>query len=250
MTAKRLLAVATCCVALSHVAQSEEPEAPGGPHTYIALVQEKVEPGCVNLRPKQKSNGGFGHDSAAASVSLSGPCPGRAAPQSDHAGADVIFDPAEMAVEVTSSGGGGALSDQDLGTTVTLRGPATATKVHVVEEFTVIGSIALSGSGTFALYTPCIIVSQGATQLGRAGCRPIFAKSAEVSETWPATVTVPATRGKAQFVVDESLNAEVGSSPTTPPAESASFSVTITPHQHIIEPGWTYTAAGHFKPRP
>jgi hypothetical protein len=64
------------------------------------------------------------------------------------------------------------------------------------------------------------------------------------------TATVPATGGKAQFSLDEGFETAISSGESMRPAKSASLKVTITPHQHIIEPGWTYTAGGHFKPRP
>src|ERR1700690_1313897 len=144
MAAKKLFAVATCCIALSHIAKSEGPQAAA----YQALVEDKVVASCVNPPTLTKSDGGIGHASAVSDAYLHGPCPGGAAPQSAVAASDVIFNPAVIGVNVKVSGGGAALSTSTLETVVTLRGPATATKVHVVEEFTVIGSATLSGSSS------------------------------------------------------------------------------------------------------
>lgn len=172
-------------------------------------------------------------------------------PRWDYAKAVVGFDPAEMFADVSSSGGKSASSEVSLGTTVYLRGPATATKVTVVEEFTVTGSIEQSGDAK-GIYTPCIgLTSEKGRDLEHAGCgAPIRIKSGEVSETWVVTATLPATDGKAQFMLDEGFDTSIATGSTLPPAQSASVKVTITPHQHIIGDGWTYTAAGNFTPRP
>jgi hypothetical protein len=161
----------------------------------------------------------------------------------------VAFNPALIVVAARSTGGGSALSSSILETVVTLHGPATASRVHVVEEFTVIGTTTLTGTSA-AEYTPCITVTQGSTVLGRAGCALIRGMSGGVAKTFAVTAAVTATRGTAQIALSETFLTTVDSEVRSPPAESASLSVTITPHQHIIEPGWTYTAAGNFRPRP
>jgi hypothetical protein len=154
MTAKWLLAVAACCIAFSHVAWSEEPEGAARLYLYFADAQAQAAANCVSLLGKKDSGGGFSHASAAADAKLSGRCPGGLAPQQDDALDTVDFNPAEMFVDASSSGGNFVLATVSLGTTVFLRGPATATKVTVVEEFTGTGSITLSGGGRPRPTTP------------------------------------------------------------------------------------------------
>jgi hypothetical protein len=248
MIARQILAVAACCVPLSHAARSEEPEVATA-STYEAYVLETVQNPCTRLFSLTRTNGGVGHASANTSALLQGACKGGAPPALADADSSVAFNPALIVVDIGGSGGGAADSDSILETVVTLHGPTTAKEVHVVEEFTVIGKITLTGSSA-AEYTPCITVTHGKTVLGQAGCALIPGASGNIAQTWAVTATVPVTSGRAQIGLSETFLAAANTEMMVRVAPSASFAVTITPHQHIIESGWTYTAAGNFKPKP
>ena len=243
MTAKKLVAVAACCIAHSHVAQSAA--------VYAAYVNEGVSVYCGNPQTLRKSNGGYGFTTAFSHAYLQRTCPPGIG-QTAQAQPEVIFNPASIKVTTIVLGGGTSSSNSALETVVTLRGPVTATEVHVVEGLQVIGPVALSGGlgNAGVTYTPCVIVTQGTKVLAKTDCLTNnILGSLNVSDTDAVTVTVPAVAGKAQFTLTETFNTTADSTIVDLSATSASFKATIYPLQRIVEPGWTYTAAGNFKPR-
>jgi hypothetical protein len=232
------------------LAHGEEPKE-AVPRAYTAFVDDLIGNDCTDPHSKTKTNGGNGYTRAAALVELSGPCKGGAAPAHASAVSTVLFNPARMNVDVATSGGGVAESGATLETTVTLHGPAKAKRVHVVEGFTVIGPIVVSGADNGGVvYYPCVRVFVAKT-VEDAGCtNNIVEQSGELNRTWAVTVAVPAVRGIARLRLFEYFESDATSSLTRPPARLSSLGVRIFPIQRIVERGWTYTAAGRFKPQP